>query len=336
MRVAIDAVGGDFGPRGAVEGAMEASKRLDYDLILVGEPRNIGRFLKARRFSSPRITIVPATEKVDMSEHAKDSLRKRDSSIAVAARLLKEGKADALVSAGNTGAVMASTLFTWRPLPGINRPAIATLLPTIKNPVVLIDSGANVDCKPINLVQFAIMGHCYAKYVLGRFRPRIGLLNIGEEKTKGNELTQATYNLLENTNLHFRGNAEGRDIISDKFDVIVCDGFVGNIILKFAEGVASMILRSLKGEISRNIISRLAAIGVKPAFKKFKKRVDYSEYGGAPLLGLNGTCIICHGISDPKAIMNAIRLAGDIVNHDLNSHIIHELEMYNGKETSHE
>lgn len=327
MRIAIDAAGGDYGPRGAVEGAMEASKRFDYELLLVGDPRFISRLMKAKRFSSSKITIVPASEKVDMGEHPKDSLKKKDSSMAVATRLVKEGKADAFVSAGNTGAAMASALFTWRPLPGIARPAITAMLPTMKHPVVLLDGGANVDCKPVNLVQFAVMGHCYAKYVLGRAKPRIGLLSIGEEETKGNELTLATYGLLQKTNLNFRGNAEGRDIISEKFDVIVCDGFIGNIVLKFAEGIASMILRSLKGEISKNIISRLAAIGVKPAFKSFKKRVDYSEYGGAPLLGLNGACIICHGISDPKAMMNAIRLAGEIVNHDLNKHIIQEMEL---------
>ncbi|OQB21273.1 MAG: Phosphate acyltransferase [candidate division BRC1 bacterium ADurb.Bin183] len=327
MRIAIDAAGGDYGPRGAVEGAMEAAKRFDYELLLVGDPRYINHLMKARRFSSPKITVVPASEKVKMGEHAKDSLKKKDSSMAVATRLVKEGKADAFVSAGNTGAAMASALFTWRPLPGVSRPAISAILPTLKHSVVLIDAGANVDCKPVNLLQFAVMGHCYAKYILGRAKPRIGLLSIGEEEIKGNELTLATYGLLQKTSLNFRGNAEGRDIVSDKFDVIVCDGFIGNIVLKFGEGIATMILRSIKGEISKNIISRFAAIGVKPAFKNFRKRVDYAEYGGAPLLGLNGACIICHGKSDPRAMMNAIRLAGEIVNINLNKHIIQEMEL---------
>jgi glycerol-3-phosphate acyltransferase PlsX len=206
------------------------------------------------------------------------------------------------------------------------------MLPSPKHPVVLIDAGANVDCKPMNLLQFAVMGHCYSHYVLGRPKPRIGILSIGEEKSKGNELTLGAYDLLSETHLNFRGNAEGRDIISGKFDVIVCDGFIGNIVLKFAEGVASMVLRSLKGEISKNIISRFAVVGIMPALKSFKKRVDYAEYGGAPLLGLNGACIICHGISDYRAIVNAIHAAGEIVNHNVNKHIVQELEKLKGKE----
>ena len=332
MHIAIDTMGGDYGPRGAVEGAMRATKVFDYHLLLVGNQRYIRRLLHARRFESPKISIVPSTEKVGMHESPKKSLKKKDSSIANSVRLLREKKADAVISAGNTGAVMANALMAWRTLPGISRPAIATLLPSFKHPVVLIDSGANVDCKPGNLVEFAVMGHCYSHYVLGRSKPRIGILSIGEEKNKGNELTLATYKLLSETHLNFRGNTEGHDIISGKYDVIVCDGFIGNIVLKFAEGIASMILRSLKGEISRNIISRLAAIGVKPAFRSFKKRVDYAEYGGAPLLGLNGNCIICHGISDARAILNAIRVASQIVNHNVNKHIIQELEKLKRKE----
>jgi glycerol-3-phosphate acyltransferase PlsX len=319
-----------------VEGAMKASQRYDYNLFLVGNERYIRRLLMARRFESPNIKIIPSTENVEMGESPKNSLKKRDSSIAISVGLVKEGKADAVISAGNTGAVMASCLMGWRPLPGINRPAIASLLPSQKHPVVLIDAGANVDSKPANLVQFAVMGHCYSHFVLGRTKPRIGLLNIGEEPTKGNELTLAANKLLSETHLNFRGNAEGRDIISGKFDVIVCDGFIGNIVLKFAEGIAGMILGSIKGEIAKSIISRLAAIGVMPAFKSFKKRVDYSEYGGAPLLGLNGTCIICHGISDHKAIMNAIRVAGEIVNHNLNRRIIQEMSKLKGEKTSDE
>jgi len=324
LRIAIDAMGGDNGPRGNVEGAMLAARRFDYDLILVGNERHIRRLLRARRFDSPRVSIVHAAESVDMKESPKDSLRKKDSSMAVAARLVSEGRADAFVSAGNTGAAMAACLFTWRPLEGIARPAIATLIPGQKHPVVLIDSGANVDCKPINLLQFGVMGHCYARYVLGRSKPRVAVLSIGEEESKGNDLTRAAHRLLAATDLNFRGNAEGRDIISDKFDVIVCDGFVGNICLKCAEGIAGMIIRSLKTAISENIISRLSAIGVRPAFKSVKKKIDYKECGGAPLLGLNGTCIICHGISDATAIMNAIRVAGEIVSHNLNEHITQE------------
>ncbi|MBN1902105.1 phosphate acyltransferase PlsX, partial [Candidatus Sumerlaeota bacterium] len=330
MQIALDAMGGDYGPRGIVEGAMKASPLYDYNLLLVGNERYIRRLLMARRFESPKVRIVPSSENVEMGESPKGSLKKRHSSIALSVGLVKEGKADALISAGNTGAVMASCLMGWRPLPGINRPAIATLLPTQKHPVVMIDAGANVDSKPANLVQFAVMGHCYSHFVMGRAKPRIGLLNIGEEPSKGNELTQAAHKLLTQTHLNFRGNVEGRDIISGKYDVIVCDGFIGNVVLKFAEGIAGMILKSIKGEIAKSVISRLAAIGVMPAFKSFKKRVDYSEYGGAPLLGLNGTCIICHGISNYKAIMNAIRVAGEIVTHNLNKHIVNEINKLKG------
>lgn len=330
MRIAIDAMGGDYGPRGVVEGAMKALKHVNYELLLVGNRRYIRRLLRARRFESPLIELVHTTQKVDMHESPKESLRKKDSSMSVCARLVKEGDAQAVISAGNTGAAMASALMAWRTLPGISRPAIATLIPGQKHPVVLIDSGANVDCKPRNLLEFGVMGHCYAKYVLERNSPRIAVLSIGEEESKGNELTKAASELLSNTSLNFRGNAEGRDIISDKYDVIVCDGFIGNVILKFAEGVAGMIFKSLKWEISKNIISRFAAIGVKPAFKSLKKRIDYQEYGGAPLLGLNGTYIICHGISDPKAIMNAIKAAGRIVDHDLNRHIVEEIKKMKG------
>ncbi len=329
-------MGGDYGPRGPVEGAMRAARRYDYDLLLVGNQRYIRRLLRARRFESTRLKIVPSTQIVGMHESVKESLKKKDSSIGVAVRLVSEGKADAVVSPGNTGAAMAAALFSWRTLPGVARPAIATLMPSLKHPVVLIDSGANVDCKPQNLLQFAVMGHCYARDILGCHNPHIGLLSVGEEATKGNELTLAAFGLLSKSHLNFGGNAEGRDIISGKFDVIVCDGFVGNVVLKFAEGIASMILHSLKWEISKNIISKLAAIGVKPAFKSFKKRVDYSEYGGAPLLGLKGTCIICHGVSNPKAVMNAVRVAADIVEHNLNEHIVHELEKLNGEDKTDE
>ena len=326
MRIALDAMGGDFGPRGVVEGAMKASKRFNYELLVVGNQRYLRRLFHARRFENDLVKIIPSTQKVDMHESPKASLKKKDSSVAISVNLVKQGKADAVISPGNTGAVMASALMAWRTLPGISRPAIAALLPSMKHPVVLIDSGANVDCKPTHLLQFAVMGHCYSHYVLRRPKPRIGILSIGEEETKGNELTTTAHKMLSKTHLNFRGNSEGRDIISGKFDVIVCDGFVGNIVLKFAEGVAAMILRSIKGEIAKSIISRLAAIGVRPAFRSFKKRVDYAEYGGAPLLGLNGTCIICHGISDKRAIQNAIRLSGEIVNHNLNKHIMQEIE----------
>lgn len=325
MKIALDAMGSDYGPQNLVEGAILASERLHLEVVLIGKQEVLTEILRKKNFRSPRLSIVNATEVVGMHDAPKDSLRKKNSSVNVATQLVHQGEALGLVSAGNTGATLASTLKIWRTLHGISRPAIATMLPTQKQPVVFLDVGANVDCKPRHLFHFAIMGSVYARDILNRPAPRVGLLSIGEESSKGNEQTLGAHRLLEQSTLNFRGNAEGRDILTGEFDVIVCDGFVGNIILKFGEAVAEMILHSLKGEISKNVISYLGALAMAPAFESFKKRVDYSEYGGAPLLGLNGTCIICHGESNPKAIMNAIRVAGELVNHNVNKHIVEEL-----------
>jgi glycerol-3-phosphate acyltransferase PlsX len=325
MRIALDAMGSDYGPQNLVEGAILAVEKLRMEVTLIGKEETLSEIIRKKNFRNQRLSIVNAAEVVGMQDAPKESLRKRDSSVNVATQLVHEGEAAGLVSAGNTGATLASTLKTWRTLEGISRPAIATLLPTQKQPVVLLDVGANVDCKPRHLFQFGIMGAVYARDILHRPNPRVGLLSIGEESSKGNEQTLGAFKLLEQSTLNFRGNTEGRDILSGDFDVIVCDGFVGNIVLKFGESVAQMILHSLKGELSKNVISYLGALAMGPAFESFKKRVDYSEYGGAPLLGLNGVCIICHGESNPKAIMNAIRMAGEFVNHNVNSHILEEL-----------
>jgi glycerol-3-phosphate acyltransferase PlsX len=325
MKIAVDAMGTDYGPRTVVEGAVLAAQSLGIEVVLCGDERRIGKILKGMRIQDPRLTIAHASEVVSMGEGPAESLKKKSSSIAVAAQLVARKEATALVSAGNTGATVAATLKSWRKLPGIHRPAIATLLPTKKQPVLLLDVGANVDCKPIHLYQFALMGNVYVRHVLGRHHPRIGLLNIGSEEGKGNELTIQTHQLLKGSDLDFAGNVEGRDILSGHFDVVVCDGFVGNALLKFGEGAAELILSSLKGEMGKNVLTYLCAMAVKPAFKRFMKRVDYAEYGGAPLLGVDGVCIIGHGASNPRAIMNAIRAARQAIEHQLNSHILEQL-----------
>jgi glycerol-3-phosphate acyltransferase PlsX len=246
---------------------------------------------------------------------------KRDSSIVVGSKALKEGEVEAFVSAGNTGAVMASSLMNLGRLKGISRPAIATLIPTLEGASILLDVGANVDCKPKHLLQFAMMGDVYARHIMGNTNPKIGLLSIGEEDGKGNALTSHAFKLLKASSLNFIGNVEGRDIVNGKVDVIVCDGFTGNVVLKFGESLAEMVLGFLKRELSKNISLRLGAYLAKPAFKKFKKLVDYSEYGGAPLLGVKGVCIICHGASSSKAVKNGIRVACEFINHQVNMHI---------------
>jgi len=325
MKIALDAMGSDYGPQNLVEGAILAIKKLRMEVVLIGKEDVLTEILRKRNFRNPRLSIVNAAEVVGMHDAPKESLRRKNSSVYVATQLVHHGEAHGLVSAGNTGATLASTLRIWRTLNGISRPAIATLLPTQKQPVVLLDVGANVDCKPRHLFDFAIMGAVYARDILNRQDPRVGLLSIGEEASKGNEQTFGAFKLLEGSTLNFRGNAEGRDIVTGAFDVIVCDGFIGNIVLKFGEAVAKMILHSLKGELSKNVISYLGALAMAPAFESFKKRIDYSEYGGAPLLGLNSVCIICHGESSPKAIMNALRVAAEFVNHNVNDHILEEL-----------
>lgn len=326
MRIAVDAMGGDFAPREILEGAILAVKKWDIEVLLVGKERLLKRLLKAKHFESSKLKVVHAPDVIDMGENPKESLKKKKSSLAIATELIKSGEAQGLVAAGNTGAALASTLFSWRTLAGINRPAIATLFPTVKEPAILLDVGANVEAKPRNLLQFAIMGSVYAREILGRPNPRVGIISIGEEESKGNELIFKTTELLKKSHLNFVGNVEGKDVIGAKVDIAVCDGFIGNIIIKFAEALGEMVFHFFKKQIKSNMFVKLGAIAMIPAFKKLKKQVDYAEYGGAPLLGLNGICIICHGKSDRRAISNAIRVAGEFVNHNCNKHIIEELE----------
>lgn len=310
MKIALDAMGGDRSPSVEVEGAILAAKEYNAEIVLVGDEKLLRPEIEKHGAAGIPLSICHASQRVEMHESPSSVLRKKkDSSIVVATTLVREGKASALVSAGHTGATMAAALFTLGTIKGVERPAIATILPTLQGVAVMLDVGANVDCKPRHLFQFAIMGHAYALKVLQKENPRIGLLSIGEEDTKGNLLTKETFKHLKNSPLNFIGNVEGRDVYAGNADVIVCDGFIGNVALKISEGVAETIGKLLALEIGRSFLGKVGYLLLKPAFRSFKKRVDYAEYGGAPLLGVNGICIICHGRSSPRAIKNAIALA---------------------------
>ena len=323
MRIAIDAMGGDFAPASVVEGAVEAARQLDLEIVLVGKKDLVD--LELAKFAPlPRgITVQHASEVIQMDESAAIAVRKKkDSSVRKAIELLKEKQVDAFVSAGNTGAVVCAAMLYLGILPGIERPGIAIVIPTLKGESLFIDAGANIDPKPLHLLQYAIMGDTYLKYVLEKDDPTIGLLNIGEEETKGTEFVKETYALLEQAKINFVGNVEGRDIYTGECDCIVCDGFVGNVTLKVSEGMSQAIIEFLKREIRSSVLGRLIA----PIFKKvlfnFKKDIDYAEHGGAPLLGIDGVVIIGHGHSSANAIKNAIRVATQEVRHDINKKII--------------
>lgn len=328
VRVAVDAMGGDLGPRPAVEGAIQAIRRFpNIEVILVGKERHLSRLLRALRFADMRLRVVHAPDVVTMNDSPRDSLRKRQSSLAIAAEMVGEGQADALVSVGNTGAVLAHSQLRWRLIEPIKKPGIATMMPTrTGTKTVMIDAGAAVDCKPRQLVNFAAMGACYAREMLGRANPTIAVMSIGEEDIKGNELSLATADLLRKTRLNFVGNAEGRDVFTGKFDVIVCDGFVGNVILKTAEGTAKFVTESLKEEARAQVTTMLGGLLLRPAVKALKKRVDYDESGGAPLLGVNGVAIIGHGSSGAKAYMNAIRVGAESAQRELPKRVAEWLE----------
>lgn len=322
MRIALDAMGTDDAPAPEVAGALGAlSHDPDLSVILVGDEPSLKAEL-AQHPGAPieRLTVVHATERVHAGESPALAVRrKRDSSISVGIKLHKQGEADAFVSAGSTGAVMAASLFILRPLPGVDRPAIGILLPTAREPVLMLDAGANVDCKPRHLLQFAHLGHIYARDAMELESPRVGLLNIGEEEGKGNEATVEARTLLAESGLNFVGNVEGRDIIKGDLDVLVCDGFVGNTLLKFYESVAEFIVALLQREI------RLSHTTEQIDLREVFQVLDYAEYGGAPLLGVDGVAIICHGESPPKAIQNALGVAARAVRSDMVSHISREL-----------
>lgn len=323
LKIAVDAMGGDHAPQSIVAGAVQAAREFGVGVILVGIEKVIHAELKKHHhIKSLPIEIKNATEVVDMLDSpATVFRRKKDSSIRVAVELVKNGEAVAVISAGHTGAAMATSLFVLGPIEGVERPAIAVTMPTLKGRVVLLDAGANVDSKPNHLLQFAIMGSVFAKYVLKNPNPLVGLLSIGEEETKGNELTRETFRLLTETSLNFIGNVEGKDVMAGKADVVVCDGFTGNIVLKISEAVADTIGRILKANIGDNLIRKLGYFLMKPAFWALKRKVDYAEYGGAPLLGINGISIISHGRSSDRAIKNAIRVAAEFARGEVNRHI---------------
>ena len=330
MKIAVDAMGGDYAPEQIVLGALRAAREYDCEIFLVGEEKKVQEVLeRSKDWKSLRITVVNATEVIGMDEHPADAVRrKKNSSVVVATRLVKEGTCDAVVSAGSTGAAVAAAQMILGRLKGVKRPAIATPIPTRKGVTLLLDSGGNVDSKPQHLVQAAMMGSIYAERVYGIKSPRVGLLNIGEEETKGNEQALLTYPLLKKMKfINFIGNAEGRDIPNGNFDVVVCDGFVGNVILKFAEGLAKTILSIITKAIKEGgFFAKLGALMLKPTLKKLGKRLDVSEYGGAPLLGVNGGCIISHGSSNSKAIMNAIRVANEFCRNRVSEHIKESVE----------
>ncbi|MBQ9486748.1 MAG: phosphate acyltransferase PlsX [Selenomonadaceae bacterium] len=311
MRIAVDAMGGDNAPEEIVKGAVEAAKNHSCEIVLVGDEKQIHEILKGEGdVSDLPISVRHAAEVITMREHPADAVRtKKDSSIVVATHMVKDGECDAVLSAGSTGAAVAAAQLILKRIHGVGRPAIATPIPTANGATLLLDSGANVDSRPENLVQIAVMGAIYCEYVFGRVNPKVGLLNIGEEETKGNEQVKETYALLKNNStINFAGNAEGRDIPEGKFDVVICDGFIGNVVLKFAEGLAMTIFKLIKEEIdAAGVSAKLGALLLMPTLKNLSKRLEVSEYGGAPLLGVDGYCIISHGSSDAKTICSAIK-----------------------------
>lgn len=325
MKVAVDAMGADYAPMEIVLGCIEAAKEYKCEITLVGNENEILQALgQCPEWQSLGITIQHASEVIEMHEHPAVAIRKKkDSSVVVATRLVKEGICDAVVSAGSTGAAVAAALFGLGRIKGIERPTIATPIPNLSGTTILLDSGANVDSKPKHLVQSAVMGSIYSEYVLGTKKPRVGLLNIGEEETKGNEQALNTYPLLKQLKtVNFIGNVEGRDIPKGTVDVVVCDGFVGNVVLKFGEGLASAIMHLIKEAVKNSgFFTKIVSMMVLPALKGLKKKLDFAEYGGAPLLGVEGGFIICHGSSKATAIKNAIRVAKEFTEQRVVDHI---------------
>lgn len=309
MKIAVDGMGGDYAPQAIVEGAVLAAQELHADIVLVGDESRLEREIDRLQAHKLPISICHASEVVYMDEAPGMALRKkRFSSIRVATELVRSGGAQAVVSAGNTGAAMAAATMTLKPIKGIDRPAIATLLPTQKGAAILLDGGANVDCKASQLFQFGIMGHVFAKYVFRKPSPAIGLLAIGEEDSKGNDVTKEAFLLLKQSHLNFVGNVEGKHFFRGMADVAVCDGFIGNVALKMCEGFGEMFTQSLKHSMNMTLWRRLSGLLARSAFKEIRDLLDPAEYGGMPLIGVNGTCIIAHGNSTPRAVKNAIQM----------------------------
>ena len=320
--IAVDAMGGDLAPRETVRGALQAATDFPLDILLVGREEDIRRELAAAGGTPENVGIIDAREVVEMSDNALTPLRrKRDSSVRVAATLVAEGKAGAFVSAGHTGATWTSARKVLGMIEGVSRPALAAILPRTDGRTIILDVGANVDSSSNNLREFAVMGHFYAQMALAIDNPRVGLLSIGEEEGKGNELTREVFDVLKGTGLNFIGNVEGRDVYNGKADVVVCDGFIGNVVLKASEALAEMIYRAVREEITRTPIRKAGAFLARGAFTDLKKKMDWAEYGGAPLLGVKGGCVVCHGRSKAKAIRNAIRIAAEFVENRVDAKI---------------
>ncbi len=323
MKIAVDGMGGDYAPQAVVEGAVKASQEYGFEVVIVGERSKIEAELSKFDSVPSGVTVHHASEVIDMHEPGAVSVRaKKDSSICIATDLAKEGKVDAVVSAGNTAAFVSAAMLSLKRLEGVERPGIAVLLPSLKGPVLMIDVGATINPEPQHLMTFGLMGDVYSRHILNKKEPVMGLLNIGEESSKGPEFLKEAHQLLESSKFNFQGNAEGRDIFAGKFDVVVCDGYTGNVVLKVAESIAAIIASFIKDELKRNPLRMLGGLLTKSAFEAVKRQIDYAEYGGAPLLGVNGICIISHGRSSAKAIKNAIRVAAEFVEHQVNQHIM--------------
>ena len=329
VKIALDAMGGDTAPETPIAGAIRAARELPVEIILVGQQEAIEQQLTSYSQRPSNLSILHAPEVIGMEESPVASIRKkRDSSINVGVGLLKEHKVDAFVSAGNTGAVMSASALLVGLLPGIERPGIAILLPGVKRDTLLIDVGANIDPKPLHLLQYALMGDAYMRCVMGRTRPTVGLLNVGEEETKGTEFMKETYTMIEGSGVNFVGNVEGHDIFTGDCDVIVCDGFAGNVALKTAESLAHAISVLLKRSLAMSPLTRFGAWLARDAFRNLRKEIDYAEHGGAPLLGVDGISIIAHGASSGKAIKNAIRVAYESVSRELNRNMVDAIAGY--------
>ena len=311
MRIAIDVMGGDDGPGRIIDGALVAARHLQIGLLLVGDRQAVNRELSRHPASGAiDLRIIDTPEAIGMDEPAAAALRRKPrASIRLAAEAVRDGEASAVFSAGHTGASVMAAHAAFGRLPGVDRPALATIIPTRRDPAVLLDSGATVECRPQHLVQFAVMGSAYARVALGRPTPRVGLLSVGEEESKGNDLTRDAHRLLKSAPIAFVGNIEGRDVYAGEADVIVCDGFTGNVTLKISEGLVETVERLLHDELSATFGTRVGYLLSRQAFRRFRKRMDYAEYGGAPLVGLNGLCIVAHGRSSARAVRNGVAMA---------------------------
>ncbi|MCS6998454.1 MAG: phosphate acyltransferase PlsX [Aquificaceae bacterium] len=324
-KIAVDCMGGDYAPEEIVKGCILAYKELGIESLLVGDEEKIKHILHREGFGDG-LEVVHAPDAVQMQEAPSNVLKKKGSSLYVAGRLVREGKADGLVSAGNTGAVLTVGKFIIGSIEELERPAIGVALPNPRHKTVLIDVGANVDCKPLHMLHFAVIGHTYAEEILGIKGPRVGILSIGEEEGKGNELVRETYPLLKASKLNFLGNAEGRDIYAGTFDVIVCDGFVGNVILKASESLGFAVLQMIREEVQKSLMAKIGALLMKPALNNFRKKADFTEYGGIPLLGAKKPVIITHGRANAKAIRNAIKVANEFLTHHFNERLSQNLK----------